>query len=93
MLCCTAFYFHDDCDDFDDDENHYHIYSMMILIGSDDHNDEVCAAPGSCPPLPKLPRGRSVPVRGSRGAAMRFKCRSDMTHVLANPMTHIGKIM
>jgi len=35
----------------------------------------VCAAPGSCPPLPKLPRGRSVPVRGSRGAAMRFKCR------------------
>ena len=36
---------------------------------------QVCAAPGSCSALPMLPRGRSVPVRGSRGAAMRFKCR------------------
>ena len=39
------------------------------------NDGQVCAAPGSCPPLEKLPRGRSVPVRGSRGAAMRFKCR------------------
>ena len=35
----------------------------------------VCAKPGSCSPLPPLPRGRTVPVRGARGAAVRFKCR------------------
>jgi len=35
----------------------------------------VCAAPAACSSTPELPRGRAVPVRGSRGAAMRFKCR------------------
>ena len=43
------------------------VMMMMVL--------QVCAAPGSCSALPMLPRGRGVPVRGSRGAAMRFKCR------------------
>ena len=57
---CDVF---DDYDDYDDCDDH------------DEYDDQVCAAPGSCAPLPKLPRGRSVPVRGSRGAAMRFKCR------------------
>ena len=53
-----------------------HKMSHIVTIWS----SKVCAAPGSCSPLPKLPRGRSVPVRGSRGAAMRFKCRWDLHH-------------
>jgi len=34
----------------------------------------VCAAPGSCSVLPLVVNGRTIPIRGARGAAVRFTC-------------------
>jgi len=34
----------------------------------------VCAAPGSCSVLPLVVNGRTIPIRGAMGAAVRFTC-------------------